>query len=160
MADIFTVALWSCGPMNLTNMTVFGRAIALLAQLVALYLSCLWGYVNSWTDALYPVCMTVTMPNSRQFYCKIMKVWTHVFDKCDKVTREIALLAHLVALYPSCLWGYVKRFSVVSYPVCLTGSFLFSRHVYSSIMKLWTHEFDRGDNSVRIAIALLEQTCE
>ncbi len=67
--------------------------IALLAQLEALYLSCLWGCVKSFTGALFPRSLPITMHIFRHFYCIIFKIWSHEFGRYDNtVTGEHCII--------------------------------------------------------------------
>ncbi len=67
--------------------------IALLAQLEALYLSCLWGCVKSSTGALFPRSLPITMHIFRHFYCIIFKIWSHEFGRYDNtVTGEHCII--------------------------------------------------------------------
>ncbi len=74
--------------------------IALLAQLEAPCLSCLWGYVKSTTGTILPGHMTVAKQICWHFYCSILKIWTRKFNRYDNTVKwKIALLAQLEAPY-------------------------------------------------------------
>jgi len=55
------------------------------------------------------------MHKFRHFYCNILKLWTHEFDKCDNTVKlEFAFLAHwgryISADFESVLklyWGFI-----------------------------------------------------
>ncbi len=47
----------------------------------ALYLSFPWGCVEWFMVGLFPEPLTVTIQNSRHFYCSILKIWTHKFGR-------------------------------------------------------------------------------